>query len=72
MLFARAMAVACLTVMRALCWFTATLLLLLTLIQFVRGDVDARPTVTILTALAFAGIGFASGWGARHFERRTD
>ncbi|MCO4054383.1 MAG: hypothetical protein HEQ16_10115 [Bosea sp.] len=72
MLFARAMAMACLTVMRALCWFTAALLVLLTVLQFVRGDIDARPYVTMLSALAFAGIGLASGWGAHRFEQRAE
>jgi hypothetical protein len=69
MIFARSVAVACLTVMKALCLFTGVLLLALTVVQYVRGDADARPYVTIATGLVFAGIGFASGWGAKRFQR---
>lgn len=62
------MAIACLTVMKAMCWFTGVLLLLLTVVQYVRGDVDARPEVTIITGLVFVAIGVACSWGARRFQ----
>lgn len=68
MAFARAMAIACLTVMKGLCWFTGGLLLLLTAVQFVRGDIDARPVLTIVTGAVFVGIGFGSGWLSRKLE----
>lgn len=68
MLFARSVAVACLTVMKALCWFTGALLLLLTLVQYVRGDVDARPDVTTMTGSVFVVVGIACGWFSRRFQ----
>ncbi|MCU0832761.1 MAG: hypothetical protein MUC58_14885 [Rhizobiaceae bacterium] len=70
--FARSMAIACLTVMRALCWITGGLLLLLTLVQFVRGDADARPVMTLVSGLVFAGCGLAAAWGARRFEDKAN
>jgi len=66
------MAIACLTVMKTLCWFTGALLLLLTVVQYVRGDADARPFVTITTGLIFAALGIASAWGAKRFMAKAD
>jgi ABC-type transport system involved in cytochrome bd biosynthesis fused ATPase/permease subunit len=71
MLFARSMAMACLTVLKAMCWFTGALLLALTIVQYVRGDADARPYVTIATGVAFMAAGFAASWGARRFEGKA-
>jgi hypothetical protein len=67
--FARAVAYACLTVLKALFWFIGALLVLLTVVQHVRGDVDARPLVTLLTAAMFVGLGFISAFGASWFKR---
>jgi hypothetical protein len=67
--FARAMAIACLTVMKALLWFIGGLLLVLTVVQYVRGDVDARPLVTILTGAGFVAAGFLAGFAASWFQR---
>jgi hypothetical protein len=67
-IFARAMAVACLTVMKALLWFTGALLLLLTIVQHFRGDVYARPMVTMMTGLVAAGLGFACAFAAKWFQ----
>jgi phosphate/sulfate permease len=72
MIFARSMAMACLTVMKAMCWFTGALLLLLTVVQYVRGDVDARPYVTITTGLVFVALGLAASWGARRFAAKVE
>jgi hypothetical protein len=69
MLFARAMAVACLTVMRLLLWFIGALLLVLTLVQHFRGDVDARPMITLLSGVGFVALGFISGFAANWFQR---
>jgi hypothetical protein len=69
MIFARSMAVACLTVMKALCFFTAALLLALTVVQYLRGDLDARPAATVGAGLFFVGIAYASAWGARRFQQ---
>jgi hypothetical protein len=69
--FARSMAIACLTVTRALCWITGGLLLLLTLVQFVRGDIDARPVMTLSSGLVFVALGLAASWGARRFENKA-
>ena len=66
--FARSMAIACLTVMRALCWITGGLLLLLTLVQVLRGDIDARPVMTLSSGLVFVALGLAAGWGSRRFK----
>ena len=72
MIFARAMAMACLTVMKAMCWFTGALLLLLTLVQSMRGEVDARPMVTLTAGAVFIALGFASAWGARRFMAKAE
>ncbi|MGL4439369.1 MAG: hypothetical protein ACRCUE_08865 [Bosea sp. (in: a-proteobacteria)] len=72
MIFARSMAIACLTVMKAMCWFTGSLLLLLTVVQYVRGDVDAQPYTTVITGVVFIAIGFASRWGAKRFEAKPE
>jgi phosphate/sulfate permease len=53
MIFSRAIMYAALTVMKWLFAFTGALLALLTVVQFVRGDLDARPAATIATGLAF-------------------
>ncbi|MFY8038373.1 MAG: hypothetical protein ACOVN4_01730 [Bosea sp. (in: a-proteobacteria)] len=70
--FARSMAIACLTVMRALCWITGGLLVLLTLVQFVRGDLDARPVMTMSSGLVFVALALAASWGARRFEDKAN
>lgn len=72
MIFARSITIACLTVMKALCWLTAALLMLLTVVQFARGDADARPVMTLATGATFLALGFASAWGARRFLMRAD
>jgi hypothetical protein len=69
MVFARAMAVACLTVMKALLWFIGGLLLVLTVVQHFRGDADARPLVTVLTGMGFVAAGFVAGFAASWFQR---
>lgn len=56
MLFSRAIMYAGLTVMKWLFGFTGVLLALLTVVQAMRGDVDARPEVTIPTGLAFLAL----------------
>ncbi len=69
MIFARAMAIACLTVMKVMCWFTGVLLVALTVVQFMRGEVDARPVVTLASAALFIAIGFGAAWGAVRFQK---
>jgi hypothetical protein len=56
MIFSKAIMYAGLTVMKWLFGFTGGLLFLLTVVQFVRGDADARPLSTILTGLAFVAL----------------
>ncbi len=68
MIFAPAMAIACLTVMKAMCWLTGSLLLLLTAVQSVRGDAEAQPLATLAGVLAFAGLGAGSSWLAEKFR----
>lgn len=53
MLFSRAILFAALTVMTWLFGFTGSLLALLTLVQAVRGDIDARPEITLPTGVVF-------------------
>ncbi len=57
MIFSRAMMYAGLTVMKWLFGFTGALLALLTVVQFLRGDADARPLVTIATGFGFLAVG---------------
>jgi hypothetical protein len=54
-----------LTVLAWLFMATGALLALLTAVQALRGDADARPMVTILSALLFIGLALAARWGAR-------
>ena len=68
MIFARAMAIACLTVMKVMCWFVGALLVVLTAVQFMRGEIDARPMVTLGSALVFAALGAGSGWIGAKFQ----
>ncbi len=71
MIFARAMAVACLTVMKALAWFTSVMLLLLTLVQYLRGDETARPLLNVGIAAVFAITALAAARFAQVFEDRS-
>jgi hypothetical protein len=66
MIFSRALMMAGLTVIGWLFVFTGALMLLVTAVQFVRGDVDARPLVTLLGGVLFAGLGY----GCRLASRR--
>lgn len=63
--FSRALMYAGLTVLTWLFLFTGALLLLLTVVQALRGDADARPLVTILSGLVFVALAIATRWGAR-------
>ncbi len=68
MIFARSVAVACLTVMRALCWLTGGLLVVLTLVQTIRGEAEARPMLLLAAAAVFGAMALGSGWIRSRFE----
>ncbi len=63
--FSRALMYAALTVLAWLFMLTGVLLVLLTAMQAIRGDADARPMVTILSAVLFVGLARAAHWGAQ-------
>ena len=62
---ATAVAVGCLTVLRWLLWLAATLLVVLIVVQYFRGDQDQRPASIALIALGFVAAGCLSGFIAR-------
>jgi divalent metal cation (Fe/Co/Zn/Cd) transporter len=66
--FARAMAMACLSVMQALFWFIAALLLVLTVVQALRGDVDRQPSKTMALGAGFAVAGLVCRYASKRFE----
>jgi ABC-type transport system involved in cytochrome bd biosynthesis fused ATPase/permease subunit len=68
-ILARTLAHACLTVLSALFWLTSALFLALTALQAFRGDVLARPGVTLTGAVAFALLAIASRWLRGRIER---
>ena len=58
MIFSRAILIACLTVFRALLWLTGAMLLALTVVQAVRGDIDRQPLMTLGLGVAMIVAGF--------------
>jgi hypothetical protein len=66
-IFSRALMMAGLTALGWLLLFTGALMLLLTLVQYVRGDIDARPLVTLAGGILFAALGY----GCRLVARRV-
>ena len=64
MIFARAMLLACMTVLGALCVLVAFLLLALLAVSYARGD-NADPASLLGAAAAFAAGGVACRWIAR-------
>jgi phosphate/sulfate permease len=55
-IFSRAIMYAGLTVLKWLFGFTGLLLAALTVVQAMRGDLDARPLMTTITGLGFVGV----------------
>ncbi|MCX7341371.1 MAG: hypothetical protein NT037_12780 [Hyphomicrobiales bacterium] len=68
MIFARSMAVACLTVMTALCWLTGGLLVVLAFVQSMQGEPEARPLLLLAAAAVFGALALGSGWIRTRFE----
>jgi len=62
---ATTVAVGCLAALRWLLWLAAALLFVLVLVQYFRGDQDARPGLVALVALGFLVAGCLSGFIAR-------
>jgi uncharacterized membrane protein YidH (DUF202 family) len=69
MIIARAMAMACLTALKFMAYGVGGLLLVLTIVQALRGDADAQPMMTLMGAVIAVLAGLACGWGARRFEK---
>ncbi|MGO4738562.1 hypothetical protein AB4099_18580 [Bosea sp. 2KB_26] len=65
MIFSRAIAWACLTFLQGALAFVAGLLLLLIIVQQVRGDAGAQPLANLIAAAA--GVAFACRFLARKF-----
>lgn len=57
-------AAACLEALKWLLWATAGLLLVLLVVQWARGDAEARPMAVTLLGLGFAVAGFVCGWAS--------
>ena len=71
MIIARATAVACFTALKWMLLAIAVLLVLLTIVQALRGDVDAQPVTTMIGGMVSAVAGLACDWVARRFETMT-
>ncbi|WP_406853818.1 hypothetical protein ABEG18_14755 [Alsobacter sp. KACC 23698] len=69
-MFSTAVAFACLVVLRWLFWATAALLVVLLVVQFLRGDADARPLATAAMAAAMAALGWIFGAAGRRLIAR--
>ncbi|WP_460451607.1 hypothetical protein [Alsobacter sp. SYSU BS001988] len=69
-MFSTVVASACLTVLRWLLWFTAGLLVVLLVVQAVRGDADARPVATVAMAAGFVLLGWIFGVAGRRLTAR--
>lgn len=67
--FSRAIMVACLQVLRWLLFVTGGLMLLLVVVQQVRGDDGAAPLSLGIAALAMLAGGYICGKAASFFER---
>jgi hypothetical protein len=68
MQFARAMAIACISLLKWMCWFVAALLLVLTVVQALRGDADRSPTTTMALGGVFAAAGLICRYAVKRFE----
>ncbi len=68
MQFARAMAIACISVLKWMFWFVSALLLVLTVVQSLRGDADRDPARTLALGALFAVMGLACRHAAKRFE----
>ena len=68
MIIARAMAMACFTVLKFMLLGVGALLLVLTLVQALRGDADAQPMTTLIGAGVALIAGMACHWIAKRFE----
>jgi RsiW-degrading membrane proteinase PrsW (M82 family) len=69
MIVARAVAVACLTVLKWMLWLTGGLLLVLIAAQWLRAEPDADPLRVLLGAALCGGAGLLSAFMAQKFER---
>ncbi len=57
---ARAVAYGCAQALKWIFWLTSSLLVVLVVVQYVRGDVTARPLANLLVMAGFAAAGFVS------------
>ena len=69
-MFSTAVASACLSVLQWLLWLTAGLLLLLIVVQALRGDADAQPGTTAMMAVLAGAVGWMFGAAGRRLARR--
>ena len=69
MQFSAAIFLAALTAMKWLFGLTTALLMLLTATQWLRGDADARPALTISLAAGFLVLSILSGVSVRKLEK---
>jgi hypothetical protein len=68
MQFARAMAIACISALKWMCWFVSALLLVLTVVQALRGDADRNPSTTMALGGAFAAAALICRYAVKRFE----
>ena len=66
MIFSRAMAYACLTVLAGILAFVAVLMILLTIVQFARGEAISDPAARVIGTLIALGLAL----GCRAVARR--
>lgn len=67
--FSRAIMIACLQVLRWLLFVTGALMLVLIIVQQVRGDTDAAPLALGISAAAMLVGGYVCGRAGAYFER---
>ena len=65
-----AILIGCLNGLQWLLWLTAGLLIVLVVVQALRGDADSRPMETLFIAMFMFGGGIISGLVARRLLRR--
>ncbi|HRK25090.1 MAG TPA: hypothetical protein PLQ11_09075 [Beijerinckiaceae bacterium] len=68
--FPRAILIACLSILRWMLLVTAGLVVILLVVQQLRGDAEAAPGALAIFAVITAGIGWLCGRAAVWFERQ--
>lgn len=67
----RAILYGCLEALKFMLWVCAALLLVLVIVERVRGDIDAQPQAQLLLAAGFALGGLLCRWAARFLAAKT-